>query len=144
MAFPSKKRGYQVVRTPAPDEVSRIRSPQGGDAYGQNSGAGNPSSLPPGKGGAQSLLGQNMRDSVDDPVMDQILRVGVAGRGDSIPADDSVQERPVSDRGYSPTFGAKRQQADLSTIGRPSLPATTTPGASDADQRRQMALKRTN
>ena len=68
-----KKPGYQVVRTPAPDEVTRVRDPQGGDAYGQNSGAGNPSSLPPGKGGAQSLLGQNMRDSVDDPVMEQIL-----------------------------------------------------------------------
>jgi hypothetical protein len=124
-----KKPGAQILRTPAPDEVTRIRSPKGGEGYGQN--APQASSIAPGKGGPQSLLGQNMRESVDDPVADEILAHGIAGRGDNIPADgDDDQLRNVSAEMYPPTHGAVRQQDPDFFKAKPPLPAST----SDSDE----------
>ncbi len=128
MAMNRKPKGLQILRTPAPDEVTHIRAPQGGSGYGQD--APQPSSLPPGKGGPQSILGQNMRESTDDPIMDQVLAKGVAGRGDFAPADDNDQLRPVSAGSYPVAAQMKRQQSDLADIGKNALPAKS--GASAA------------
>jgi len=127
-----RKPGAQILRTPAPDELSTIRSPRGGAAYGQNSPIGNPSSIPPGQGGPQSLLGKNLRESVDDPAADMVLAHGVAGRGDSIPADDDYNDaggqlRLVSDKLYPVAAGGSmvRQQDPEKVFGKakPSLPS---------------------
>jgi len=127
-----KKPGAQILRTPAPDEVTNIRSPKGGTSYGQNSSEGNPSSIPPGKGGPQSLLGQNLRQSVDDPVADTVLARGVAGRGDNIPADgDDDQLRTVSNKMYPPAHGMVRQQNPDAVFGKSSLPSTESDNESE-------------
>jgi hypothetical protein len=136
-----KKPGYQVDRTPAP----HIEAKTGGEGYAEANYSG-PSSLSmPDLSQGTSRLAQNLRESVDDPVMDQILKSGVAGRGDQIPADGSVQERAVSDVGYRPTHGAVRQQQDLSTIGKPNLPAALDKSGvhDDSGSRRDQAVKRT-
>jgi hypothetical protein len=123
MAIHKKPKGHQVIRTPAPDEEN---------ARVQNYGG---SSLPPGQGGPLTLLGRNLRDSVEDPARDKILSQGSAGRGDEIPADDgdlaklrtfnaedlpadgSMQRRTVSDTSYPPTHGAVRQQDPSAAFG---------------------------
>jgi hypothetical protein len=113
-----KKPGMQILRTPAPDTVTDIRSSRGGSAYGQ-SGGHNPSSIAPGQGGPQSLLGQNMRQSVDDPAMDQVLAKGSAGRDDQIPSDsEDFQLRPISDRSYPLAHGMARQQNPDAVFGK--------------------------
>jgi hypothetical protein len=87
--------------------------------------------LAPGKGGPQSLLGQNLRDSVDDPAMDQVLKSGTAGRDDSIPADgEDFQTRSVSDQSYPVAAGGSmvRQQNPDKIFGKATLPASTTDG----------------
>jgi hypothetical protein len=111
--------GAQINRTPAPKLTTRT----GGQDYGEaNSSA--PSSLPPGVGGPQSILGQNMRDSVDDPVLAEVMAKGIAGRGDSIPADNKDQLRQVSAEMLAPTHGAVRQQDPNFFAKKSNLPAS--------------------
>lgn len=127
-----KKPGAQINRTPAPDEVTNIRSPKGGNSYGQNSGEGNSPSLGIGKGGPQTLLGQNLRESVDDPLADMILSKGVAGRGDNIPVDgDDDQLRTVSAEMYPAAHGMVRQQNPDLVFGKAALPAGLTDDETD-------------
>jgi hypothetical protein len=119
------QRPAQINRTPAPDEVTTIRSPRGGQGAGQN--APQPSVIPVGKGGPQTILGQNLRESVDDPTADAVLKFGTAGRPDQIPADgEDLQLRSVSAKMYPPTHGAARQQDPNFFKAKPSLPASTT------------------
>jgi hypothetical protein len=145
MAYQSHQKppGYQVVRTPAPDEISEIRNPKGGAGYGQNSGSGNPSSINPGKT-VESALAANLRQSSDDGdnVLAQVIAKGVAGRGDNVPADGNDQLRTVSAESYPATFGMSRQQSDYGKIGSASLPAKTGATLDDSAARRAMSLKR--
>jgi hypothetical protein len=118
MALHKKPKGGQIVRTPAPDEDARV----------QNYGA---SSLVPGKGGPLTLLGANLRDSIDDPALEKVLSKGIAGRGDEIPADSeagslaandlptdgSLQRRLVPDKMYPPSHGMTRQQNPDAVFG---------------------------
>ncbi len=124
MAIQKRPKGHQVIRTPAPDEEN---------ARVQNYGA---SSLPPGQGGPLTLLGRNLRDSVEDPARDKVLAQGSAGRGDEIPADDtdyaelrtfnaedlpadgSMQRRSVSDASYPLAHGMARQQDPEKALGK--------------------------
>lgn len=101
-----KRKGAPINRTPAPDEVSQIRSPQGGTGYGQN--APQPSSVAPGKA-VESALGANLRQSQDDGegVLQQVIEKGVAGRGDQVPADGDLQTRDVSAESYPAAHGMK-------------------------------------
>lgn len=123
MAYQINKRapGAQILRTPAPDVVSSIRNTSGESGYGQSaSPLGNATvTLPPGKGGPQSLLGQNLRESVDDPVADAVLAKGIAGRDDQIPADGpDDQLRSISAKMYPPAHGAVRQQDPDRVFGK--------------------------
>lgn len=106
-----RKPGAQILRTPAPDEVTHIRNPQGGESFGQN--APQPSSVAPGKA-VESALGSNLRQSqvadTDEDVLSQVIAGGVAGRGDQVPADGNDQLRPVSAKMLAPAHGMKRQQ----------------------------------
>ena len=65
------------TRSAAPDLISRIRDPQGGAAYGQNSSVGNPSVIDPGQQ-LLSPLAHNLKESADDgeSVLDQIIKGG--------------------------------------------------------------------
>jgi len=119
MALGKKPKGLQINRTPAP----KLDLKNGGEDYGQANAPDTPSSVPPGVGGPQTKLGQNLRESVDDPVFDQVLSKGVAGRGDFAPADDNDQLRPVSAESYSPSHSMKRQQVDYADIGKNALPS---------------------
>ena len=99
----------------------------GGAAYGQNSPVGNPSSIAPGQGGPQSLLGKKLRESVDDPAADMVLAHGVAGRGDQIPADDDYNDaggqlRLVSDKMLPAAHGQTRQQDPEKVFGKAKPP----------------------
>ncbi len=127
-----KRRGAPINRTPAPDEVTAIRSPKGGTSYGQNTPQ--PSSVAPGKA-VQSDLASNLRDSQADSedVLSQIIEKGVAGRGDDIPADGNDQLRPVSNKMYPAAHGHVRQQNPDLVFGnaKPSLPASTTDDESE-------------
>jgi hypothetical protein len=119
MAIGQKPKALQINRTPAPKQDLKT----GGESYGQSNDIDTPASLPPGVGGPQSKLGQNLRESVNDPVADQILSQGVAGRGDFVPTDGSDQLRPVSAEPYTPSHSMRRQQADYGTVGKASLPS---------------------
>jgi hypothetical protein len=101
-----KRKGAPINRTPAPDEVTQIRAPQGGSGYGQN--APQPSSVAPGKA-VESALGANLRQSQDDGenVLQQVIEKGVAGRGDSVPADGNDQLRDVLDAPLAPAHGLR-------------------------------------
>ena len=121
------QRPAQINRTPAPDEVTQIRNPRGGQGAGQN--APQPSVIPVCKGGPQTILGQNLLESVDDPTFEQILKSGTAGRDDSIPADgEDFQRRTVSDQSYPVAHGMVRQQNPDAVFGKAksSLPASET------------------
>jgi hypothetical protein len=121
-----KRKGAPINRTSAPDEVTQIRSPQGGQGYGQN--APQPSSVGPGKS-VESALASNLRDSQKDSedVLSQVIEKGVAGRGDAIPADgDDLQLRAVSDKMYPPSHGHVRQQDPDKVFGKASLAASET------------------
>jgi|HubBroStandDraft_2_1064218.scaffolds.fasta_scaffold221830_2 hypothetical protein len=126
-----KKRqpGAQILRTPAPDEVTEIRHPKGGQGYGQN--APQPSSVAPGKA-VESALGSNLRQSqvadTSEDVLSEVIAKGVAGRGDAIPADgDDDQLRNVSAEMYPvAAFGSMKRQQDPDFFKKkPSLPAST-------------------
>ncbi len=117
MALHKKPRGGQIIRTPSPDE----------DARTQNYGS---SSLPPGKGGPLTLLGQNLRDSLDDPAMEKILAQGTAGRDDAIPADN------VDDYSHLKSFNAEDLPADGS-LQRRSVSAASYPVAAGGSMVRQ-------
>jgi hypothetical protein len=104
-----KRKGAQVLRTPAPVEQLDRQHGQGG--YGQ-AGDTTPSSIPPGTA-LNSLLAANLRESQADSedVLSQVIAKGVAGRGDDIPADGNGQLRAISPEMYPTAFGMKRQQA---------------------------------
>jgi hypothetical protein len=116
MALHKKPKGGQIIRTPAPDE----------DARSQNYGS---SSLPPGKGGPTTLLGANLRDSIEDVAMAKVLAKGTSGRDDEIPADltsfnasdlpagGSLQLRGISDASYPLAHGMTRNQNPDAVFG---------------------------
>ena len=129
-----RKPGAQIVRTPAPDELTTIRDPHGGGGYGQN--APQPSSVAPGKA-VESALGSNLRQSqvadTDTDILSEVIAHGVAGRGDQIPADGDYNDaggqlRAVSSKMYPPSHGHVRQQNPDLVFGKakPSLPAEET------------------
>lgn len=127
------RKGAQINRTPAPDEVTQIRAPRGGNGYGQNTPQ--PSSVPPGKA-VESILATNLRESQADAedVLSQIIAKGVAGRGDEIPADGSLQQRAISAQSYPLAHGMKRQQMDYHKIGVRDLPAKQTDNETEPER----------
>lgn len=140
-----KKPGAQINRTPAP----KLDRQHGGMDYGEANAVDSVAALPPGVGGPQSKLGQNLRDSVDDDVIGQVIAGGIAGRGDNIPADGDYNDaggqlRAVSDKMYPPAHGAVRQQNPDLVFGKakPTLPAGQSKAAADdSAARRNQALK---
>lgn len=108
----------KIVRTPAPDAVDRIRSPQG-VGYGQ-AGPQNRSWCAPGQA-VESPLATNLRQSQADSedVLSKVIAGGVAGRDDRIPADGvDWQRRVVDDTAYAPAHGmAERDIASGSPRG---------------------------
>lgn len=94
----------RINRTPAPDEISRVRAPSGA-GYGQNNDLSG-SSVPVGKR-VVSPLGLNLEQSVNDPALAEVIAHGAAGRGDRVPADGNVQQRTVEADPYPITRGMK-------------------------------------
>jgi hypothetical protein len=125
-----RKPGAQILRTPAPDELTQIRNPQGGTGYGQN--APQPSSVAPGKA-VESAMASNLRESqvadTSEDVLSEVIAKGVAGRGDTIPADGDYDDaggqlRRVSSQMYPPSHGMVRQQNPDAVFGKgSSLPS---------------------
>lgn len=114
MAFQNAKgnRGTTAgpVKTPAPDEVSHVRSPSG-QGYGQN-GPANPSSVPPGQR-VLSPLAANLESSVDDDgALGDIIRNGTAKN-----AKASEQLRSISDSGKAPSYGMKLPSSGATVPG---------------------------
>ena len=151
------QRPYQSNRTPAPKQDLKT----GGESYGQANDVDTPAVLPPSVGGPQTILGKNLRDSVNDLAFEKVLSVGTAGRDDKIPADDaassrsfnakdlpadgSLQRRTVSAASYAPSMGAKRQQNPDAVFSKGnSLPAKLGATLDDSAARRNMALKQTS
>ena len=134
-------RSLAPTRPAAPDVISTPRA--GVQAFYGMPGGHNPSSIGPGET-LMAPLSANHKSSSDDGegVLDMVIAKGIAGRGDNFPADDSDRLRPMSDVSYAPSFGMKRQQADLDSIGRADLPKSIEDGASDAQSRRDAAVKR--
>jgi hypothetical protein len=81
------------VKTPAP----KLGRNSGGQSYGQASDT-TPSSVPPGQA-VTSELGQNLRSSVDDPVLADVQAGGVKSQ------DDNFQTRTVDATPYPPAHG---------------------------------------
>ena len=111
MAFQhvDKRKGAQIVKTQSPDEISNVRRP---GAFSPGANGPQPSSVAPGVA-SESLLAQNLRQSQADSedVLTTIIKQGVAGRGDTVPADgDDLQLRSASADMYPTTHGAVRQQ----------------------------------
>jgi hypothetical protein len=118
MAFQhmDKRKGAQIVKTQAPDEISNIRRP---GAFSPGTNGPQVSSVAPGVA-SESLLAQNLRQSQADSedVLTTIIKQGVAGRGDSIPADGNLQLRSVSADMYPASHGAIRQQDPAAVFGK--------------------------
>jgi hypothetical protein len=97
------KTGAKILRTPAPDEITHVRSPSS-PGYGMN--GPQPSAVAPGVG-VRSVLGQNLVESGDDGegVLQKIIEGGVAGRDDRVPADGNTQTRTVSAEPYKTSWG---------------------------------------
>lgn len=102
MATQGKQGPVQHAKTPAPDQVSSIRHPQGG-GYGTNTPQS--SSIAPGQA-AQSSLATNLRSSVDDSVLDSVIAHGTAKGG-----VDNTQLRNVSTANVPPAYGQKGASA---------------------------------
>lgn len=98
MAYQGKKRGAQIVKTPAPTVEAKL----GGTSYGQAQDVFTPSSIAPGSK-VQSVMAQNLREGQADSedVLSQVEKFGAAGK------DDNRQTRAVSTKGYSPSHGMK-------------------------------------
>ncbi len=132
---PHKKQpGAQINRTPAP----KLDLKTGGEDYGQANAADAVAALPPGVGGPQTKLGKNLRESVDDPVADEILAHGISGRGDQIPADgDDYQLRQVSGEMYPASYGHVRQQDPDKVFGKASssLPSSETDNETEPERK---------
>jgi hypothetical protein len=112
----------KINRTPAP----KITRNSGGTTYGQANDVNTPSSVTPNNPAVISELGLNLRSSVDDPVIAEVLAHGTSGRGDQIPADgDDDQLRPVSAESYPAAHGMVRQQNPDFFAKKTALPATT-------------------
>lgn len=96
----------RINRTPAPDEVSQVRSPSGA-GYGQNNDLSG-SSVPVGRR-VVSPLGLNIEQSVNDPALQEVIAHGAAGRDDQVPAQKSEgwQQRSVDAAPYPITRGMK-------------------------------------
>jgi hypothetical protein len=133
-----KRKGAQIVKTPAPDQVTNIRNPKGG--YGTD--GPQPSSVAPGMA-VESMLASNLREAQADSedVLSQVIAHGVSGRDDSIPADGNVQQRKISADAYPAAGNLKRQQGDLADVGKARLPSTLGASADDSAARRAAQLK---
>lgn len=128
-----KKTGAQIVKTPAPlDEAANTKIADRGYGQMNSLAAGGASSIPPGQT-VESALARNLRESGTDEGLAQVIARGVAGRGDTIPADDAVADRrrTVSADQYPTTFGMRRQQMDYAKIGVADLPASTSDSAEE-------------
>lgn len=128
-----RKSGYQVTRTPAPDEITNPRAP---GKFSPGTNGPQPSSVAPGIA-SESILGQNLRQSQvadldpDNDVLSQVIAKGVAGRGDAIPADGDADDvggqlRSVSSKMYPAAHGMKRLQDPNFFKSKTALPASTT------------------
>jgi len=130
------------VKPIAPDVISHPRLPVGA-GFGMSGGAENPSSLPPGYGGPQSVLGKNLEVADGENLLDRIRRMGV---GKSVIADVdlmSPQTRDVSKEQYPAAHGQRSRTADA---GSPGGMVPSACGASvndDSATRRAAGLKRT-
>jgi len=103
-----KRKGAQINRTPAPDEITDIRRP---GVFSPGTNGAQPSSVAPGQA-SESILAQNLREGQTDgeDVLSKVIAGGVSGRGDDIPADGNDQLRQVSATPYPSAFGHQRQQ----------------------------------
>jgi hypothetical protein len=100
----SKPAPAKILRTPAPDEITNVRHPS---AAGPGMNGPHPSFVAPGQA-SESVLGQNLRQSSDpEDLLGNVIRSGVSGRDDRVPADGNTQTRSVSDTPYPTTFGMK-------------------------------------
>lgn len=123
----AKDTGTPVTPAPtkraAPDEVTNIRAPSRA-GYGMNGFQGG-SSLPPGVGGPQSPLGQNMADSVNDPVLGEILSKGTARSNTTGDTQGAPQTRDVGKSGLPDSMGMESARARQPSSGKFSaIPAT--------------------
>ncbi len=134
-----KPPGAKILRTPAP----KIEAKTGGEGYGEANYSG-PSSLPMADlSQGTSKLAQNLLQSGHDDgqgVLEKVIS-GVLRADNAGPVSD--EKRTIKADAYPTSFGHKRQQADLASIGRADLPKSTKVGPDDSDQRRAMAVKRT-
>jgi hypothetical protein len=144
----NQSRVGKINRTPGPVAYQR----QGGHDYGE-AGPLDPAvaaSLPPGVGGPQSVLGRNLRESVDDDAIDQVQRQGTArsfevdktgrmvkGQGDSQLRDigrHNVAQHPSMDQNAARQSGGVDQfkRANLpSKVGESFAEPVRKPGAAD-------------
>jgi hypothetical protein len=106
------------ARPNAPDLVSSIRDTQGGNAYGQNSPQGNPSSVAPGKQ-LLSPLAANLKSSVDDDAIDRVISEGTARQDDFI----TGQLRQIGDKNVPDHPAMKSPNRAGGTYDFDSLPA---------------------
>jgi hypothetical protein len=106
------------TRPLAPDLISRIRDPQEGARYGQNSGAENPSSIDPGQQ-LLSPLAANLKSSVHDDAIDRVIAEGTARQDDFI----TGQLRAISDKNVPNHPAMKSPNRAGGTYDFDSLPA---------------------
>ena len=125
---PKQPRGRTF--TAGPDIVSKERGGLGGAAYGENHYTG-PSSAPM-NAIPQSPMGAALKVS-DDGVLAALVAGGSA-KNKTGDLQGSPQTRPVDASPFAPTHGAVRQQADYSSIGRPTLPASLSDDESEPDR----------
>jgi len=95
------------VKTPAPDVVSTPRNPTGGGGYGENQ-FNLASSVMPGKS-VQSPLAANLRSTVDDPALDQVIAGGSGSRDDVL----NTQIRKIGAGNVPPAHGMRNRSGEV-------------------------------
>jgi hypothetical protein len=76
MAIQSKRPGDNTTAGPIKTPAPRVQTRSGGTSYGQAQDQ-SPSSLPPGAA-TISEMGANLKSSVNDPVLDQVIAKGTS------------------------------------------------------------------
>jgi hypothetical protein len=116
-----KNAPFVSSRTPAPDEVSQVRSPSMA-GFGMNGFAGASSDVP--SKNTMSPLSQNLKSSVDDAgVLDQVIARGTAksqvGYETVVEGgQESSQLRAISDKNVPNAFGMKSANSGGAPSGK--------------------------
>lgn len=123
--MPKQPRGRVFV--PGPN----LREKDPGGQYGMNHWTGGSSAQI--NAVTQSPMAKAIAAPKGDPALSALVSKGSA-KSKAGDLQGSPQTRPINTSPFAPVHGAVRQQADLNSIGRPTLPASLSDGEPEPER----------